>query len=116
MITDPRIDVPQIPLSDDELAAFAALLKALITADARVSFQEEDRLAHLIAHVGMVTFGEAPDLDAEDDAAVLAWAARITRPEARAEVHRVLTSAAEVDGLVPEESRFLAVVAEAWDL
>ncbi len=105
-----------LELTDEERAAFAALVKAVVTADNKVSVRESERLSHLVRLVGTETFATAPHLDAADADGVRRWAAHISRPEARADAYRRLSAAAAVDGLDPAEASFLAVVADAWGI
>lgn len=105
-----------VQLTDEERAAFAALLKAVVTADDQVSVRESERLSHLVRLVGTGVFATAPHVDASDVAGVGRWAAHISRPEARADVFRHLSDAAAVDGIDPAEASFLARLADAWGM
>ena len=103
-----------VELTNSEREAFAALLKALVTADDRVSPEEEMRLSHLIQVVGAQAFALAPDLVVTDAAGIAAAAAAVDRPAARAEILRLLTAAAEVDGVAAPEASLLDQLRHAW--
>jgi uncharacterized tellurite resistance protein B-like protein len=130
-------------LTEAEMLALAALLRALIRADGAFSPAEHAALSAVAASVTLIAQSDANDdatyrstgeplqplgddalfalieragRELPDEDSIRALARTVTRPAARATIHALLFEVAASDGIAAGESAVLDWLAECWAL